>query len=116
MSVAIMISPGSTGIDEPPGIQALSLRPARMPPAISSSLANGVPSRTSKLPGCATSPQTEKIFVPPLLGRSRSRNASPPLRRIHGPAAKVSVLSVDVGLPYRALLAGHVGLQLGKPF
>ncbi len=32
MSVAIMTSPGSTGIDEPPGMQALSLRPSRMPP------------------------------------------------------------------------------------
>src|SRR6266568_1407840 len=43
MSVAIMISPGRTGIDEPPGMQALSLRPTRTPPAISSSFANGVP-------------------------------------------------------------------------
>ena len=47
MSVAIMTSPGSTGIDEPPGITAFSLRPPRMPPAISSSFANGVPSLTS---------------------------------------------------------------------
>ncbi len=47
MSVCIITSPGSTGIDEPPGMQALSLRPSRMPPAISSSVANGVPSRTS---------------------------------------------------------------------
>ena len=47
MSVFIMISAGSTGIDEPPGITAFSLRPPRMPPAISSSFANGVPSFTS---------------------------------------------------------------------
>ena len=47
MSVASMTSPGSTGIDEPPGITALSLRPPRTPPASSSSVANGVPSRIS---------------------------------------------------------------------
>ena len=47
MSVSIIMSPGSTGTDEPPGITAFSLRPPRMPPAISSSFANGVPSGTS---------------------------------------------------------------------
>jgi hypothetical protein len=47
MSVAIMTSAGSTGIDEPPGITAFSFLPSRMPPAISSSFANGVPSFTS---------------------------------------------------------------------
>ena len=70
-----------------------------MPPAISSSFANGVPSLTSKLPGRATSPDTEKILVPPLFGRPRLRNASPPFRMIHGTAAKVSVLLIVVGLP-----------------
>ena len=99
MSVAIITSPGSTGIDEPPGMHALSLRPPRMPPAISSSVANGVPSFTSKLPGRSTSPDTEKSLVPPLLGRPRSRNASPPLLMIHGTAANVSVLLIVVGLP-----------------
>jgi len=39
-----------------------------MPPASSSSLRNGVPSGISKLPGLATWPLTEKIFVPALLG------------------------------------------------
>jgi hypothetical protein len=43
MSVAIMMSAGSTGIDEPPGITIFSLRPPRTPPASSSSVANGVP-------------------------------------------------------------------------
>ena len=47
MFVASMTSPGRTGADEPPGMQALSLRPPRIPPAISSSVANGVPSFTS---------------------------------------------------------------------
>ncbi len=47
MSVAIITSAGRTGIEEPPGITAFSLWPLRMPPAISRSFANGVPSRTS---------------------------------------------------------------------
>ena len=47
MSVAIMMSAGNTGIDEPPGITAFNLTPSRMPPAISSNFANGVPSLIS---------------------------------------------------------------------
>ena len=47
MSVAIMISAGSTGMEEPPGMTALSFRPSRMPPASSSSFAKGVPSGIS---------------------------------------------------------------------
>ncbi len=47
MSVCIITAAGSTGIDEPPGIQALNFRPPRIPPAISSKVANGVPSFTS---------------------------------------------------------------------
>jgi len=51
------------------------------------------------LPGRATSPETEKILVPPLFGLPRLRNASPPLLMIQGTAAKVSVLLIVVGLP-----------------
>ena len=91
---------GSTGIDEPPGMQAFNFNPPRIPPAISSSCANGVPSLTSKLPGRATSPETENILVPPLFGRPSARKASAPLRMIHGTAANVSVLLMVVGLPY----------------
>jgi hypothetical protein len=47
MLVAIITSAVRTGIDDPPGMTALSLRPSFMPPAISSSFAKGVPSRTS---------------------------------------------------------------------
>ena len=43
----IITSPGRTGADDPPGITAFSARPPRMPPAISSSVENGVPSRIS---------------------------------------------------------------------
>src|SRR5689334_1901981 len=111
-----MMSAGGTGADEPPGMTALSLRPSRIPPAISSSAGNGVPSLISKLPGRATSPDTEKILVPPLFGRPRFRNHSPPLRMIHGTAANVSVLLIVVGLPYRPKLAGNGGLKRGWPF
>ena len=37
MVQSIMMEAGSTGADEPPGITALSVRPLRTPPAISSS-------------------------------------------------------------------------------
>src|ERR1700730_129567 len=116
MSVAMMMSAGSTGIDEPPGMHALSLRPPRIPPAISRSDANGKTSLTSQLLGRSTPPVTEKILVPPLLGRPRFRNASPPLRMIHGTAAKVSVLLIVVGFPYMPTLAGKGGLKRGMPF
>src|SRR6516162_4421968 len=99
MSVAIITSPGSTGIEEPPGLHALSGRPSRIPQAISRSFANRAPSFTEKLPGRATSPDTEKSLVPPLFGRPRLRNASPPFLMIHGTAANVSVLLIVVGLP-----------------
>ncbi len=47
MVQSIMMSAGSTGADDPPGITALSVRPLRTPPASSSSLENGVPMGTS---------------------------------------------------------------------
>ena len=43
MSSVIMISPGTTGTEEPPGMTAFSARPSRIPPASSSSSLNGVP-------------------------------------------------------------------------
>ena len=99
MSTSIMTSPGSGGTDEPPGITALSIRPSRMPPASSSRSRNGVPSGTSKLPGRATCPDTEKHFTPPLFGRPSSMNQSPPLRMMEGTDANVSVLLIVVGRP-----------------
>src|SRR6202171_2102875 len=115
MSSAIITSAGSTGIDEPPGITPFSFLPPRMPPAISSSFANGVPSFTSKLPGLPTLPDTEKILVPPLLGLPIDRNQSAPCVMIHGTAAKVSVLLIVVGLPYHPKLAGNGGLEGRSP-
>src|SRR6185437_7082941 len=112
----IMVSPGNTGIDEPPGITPFSLWPLRTPPAICSSSENGVPRRTSKLPGRLTWPVTEKIFGPPLLGLPRLRNQSAPLRNIAGAEAKVSVLLIVVGRPYQPQQAGNGGLKRGWPF
>jgi len=105
-----MIAPGSTGADEPPGMQALRLRPPRTPPHSSSSRANGVPSGNSCTPGRSTCPETEKILVPPLFGLPSSRYLSAPLRMIQGTAAKVSVLLIVVGFPYSPKLAGNGGL------
>ncbi len=112
----MMMSAGSTGMEEPPGITAFSVWPSRTPPAISSSSRNGVPIGTSKLPGLFTWPETEKIFTPPLFGLPSFMNQSPPLRMMAGTEARVSVLLMVVGLPYRPKLAGNGGLKRGWPF
>ena len=101
MLVFIMMSPGTTGTDEPPGITALMRRPPFMPPASSSRSAKGMPSGTSKLPGFATWPDTEKITVPPELAGPRPANQAAPLRMMVGTEAKLCVLLMVVGLPYR---------------
>src|SRR5260363_317286 len=87
-----------------------------MPPAHSSSVANGVPSGASQLPGSSTSPDTEKIFVPPLFGLPISRYFCGPIASKKGTAAKVSVLLMVVGLPNKPKLAGNGGLKRGSPF
>src|SRR5260363_117376 len=87
-----------------------------MPPAHSSSVANGVPSGASYLPGSSTSPDTEKIFVPPLFGLPISRYFCGPIASKKGTAAKVSVLLMVVGLPNKPKLAGNGGLKRGSPF
>ena len=110
-----MAAAGSTGTDDPPGITALSLRPPRMPPQISSSSRNGIPSGNSKFPGRATCPETEKIAVPPAFGTPSSANHFAPLRRIAGTDAKLRVLLIVVGLPYKPKFAGNGGLKRGLP-
>ena len=116
MSTSIIASPGSGGTDEPPGMTALSRRPPHTPPASPRRSRNGVPSGTSKFPGRLTCPDTEKHFTPPLFGRPRPMNQSPPLRMIDGTEAKVSVLLIVVGLPYTPYWAGNGGLNRGSPF
>src|SRR6266581_2871486 len=63
MSVRIMTSAGRTGIDEPPGITPLSLRPSRIPPAISSSFANGVPGHGEDLRAAVVRPPERKECI-----------------------------------------------------
>ena len=99
MLTSIMISPGSTGIDEPPGITAFRRRPSRTPPAIARSSRKGVPRGISKLPGLLTCPETENTLVPPEFSTPSSRNQSGPLRTIDGTEANVSVLLTVVGRP-----------------
>src|ERR1700709_1664301 len=115
MSVFNMMSPGTTGADDPPGITAFTDLP-RTPPANPSRVSNDVPSGTSKLPGRFTSPATEKIFVPPLFGLPISRYFCGPIANRNGTAANVSVLLIVVGLPYTPKLAGNGGLKRGWPF
>ena len=113
---SIMIVAGSTGTDEPPGITAFSLRPAAHAAGHLEQLGERRAQRNLVVAGPLDVADTEKILVPPLFGLPMSRNASPPLRMIHGTAAKVSVLLIVVGLPYRPKLAGNGGLKRGWPF
>ena len=99
MFVSSMISPGITGEDVPPGMTALHFLPPRMPPAISSRSAKGVPIGISNTPGLLTWPETDQIFTPPLFGTPRSANHCPPLRMIAGTDDSVSVLLTVVGRP-----------------
>src|ERR1700756_5972069 len=115
MLVFIMISPGTTGTETPPGITALSFAPPRMPPFSASRSANGVPSGNSRLRGRATCPEKEKISVPPELAGPRAANHAGPLRRMVGTEAKLSVLLMVVGAPYKPKFAGHGGLKRGLP-
>src|SRR5665213_3363172 len=95
----IMVSPGSTGTEEPPGITALILRPRHTPPAMAKRSLNGMPSGTSKLPPFSTCPDTENTTVPPELGGPRLANQAAPLRRMVGTDAKLCVLLIVVGAP-----------------
>ena len=74
----LVCAPGNPGIDGQAGMQAFNARPPRMPPAICSKVANGVPSFTSSLPGRTTATDPANIVVPPLVGWPSARNASPP--------------------------------------
>src|ERR1700694_5604200 len=94
-----MVSPGTTGTEDPPGITALRRRPFHTPPAIASRSAKGMPRGTSKLPGRSTCPETEKMLVPPELGGPSAANHCGPLRRIVGTEAMLWQLLIVVGAP-----------------
>ena len=109
----IAVSADNRGVEEPPGITALSVLPSLSPPANSNNLEKGVPIGTSKLEGFWTLPVTEKHFVPPEFSTPKSANHFPPLVRISGTLANVSVLLIVVGFPNSPTLAGKGGLNLG---
>src|ERR1700722_17473319 len=115
MLVAHMISAGSTGQAEPPGITALSLRPFQTPPARAIRSLKGMPSGNSKLPGFSTCPDTEKMMVPPEFTGPKPANHAAPLRRMVGTDAKLCVLLMVVGLPNKPKFAGNGGLNRGLP-
>ena len=74
-----------------------------------------MPIGSSKLPGLLTCPDTEKIIVPPEFFGPRPANHAGPLRRMVGTEAKLCVLLMVVGLPYRPKFAGNGGLKRGLP-
>ncbi len=113
---------GTKPPDGPDGMNASSGSPSRIPPAIAISSPMVRPTGTSKTPGFATSPQSEKNRIPRPRGhrsglssgfrRARyhgvsvmplSRYQAPPLSAIDGTQAKVSTLFSRVGLLYRPL-------------
>ena len=118
-----MISPGTTGTEEPPGITALSLRLRRAPRRHSASRsANGMPSGSSKLPGFSHVPRDRKDQRAAGVRRARGRRTTAgPLRRMVGTEAKLWVLLMVVGAPYtpnvgreRRLEARLAGLALER--
>src|ERR1700690_151369 len=106
MLISCIAAAGSTWTEDPPGITALSLRPFQMPPASANKSLNGTPNGSSKLPGLATWPETENIAVPPEFGGPKPANQIGPLRRIVGTEAKLCVLLILSGFPYRPDPAG----------
>ena len=100
---------------EPPGVQAFSLAPARIPPAMSSRVRKVVPSGTSYWPGRSTWPLIETIFGPGDFSVPIERNHSTPLRTIHGTVAIDSTLLTTVGDWYSPWVAGNGGRSRGWP-
>src|ERR1700761_3924797 len=115
MLVFHMISPGTTGQDDPPGITAFNLRPFQTPPTKAIKSLKGMPKGSSKLPGRSTCPETEKIRVPPEFCGPKPANQAAPLRMMVGTEAKLWVLLMVVGLPKSPKFAGNGGLKRGLP-
>jgi len=104
----------SGGIETPPGITALTLRPFHTPPQTSSIIwVNVMPIGSSNTPGLLTWPETQTIRVPPERPMPRSANHFEPLSMIAGTFISVSTLLTIVGLPNRPLIAGNGGLSRG---
>jgi hypothetical protein len=96
----MMISPGSTGAEEPPGITAFSLRPPRMPPAISSSFGERRAHRHLEVAGTIDVAGDREQLGAAVVGLAQIQEGfSPPMPMMKGTEAKVSVLLMVVGLP-----------------
>jgi hypothetical protein len=67
------------------------------------------------LPGLLTCPDTEKMTVPPEFAGPSDANHCGPFLRMVGTEAKLWVLLIVVGAPYRPELAGKGGLKRGLP-
>ena len=59
------------------------------------------------MPGLLTCPDTENNLVPPLFGLPSAAKTSAPLLIINGTDAKVSVLLIVVGLPYKPYIIAY---------
>src|SRR6476646_11246577 len=116
-----MLAPSSsaavnTGHDDPPGMNAFSFLPLRIPPPTSSIICfTGKPSFNSYTPGLLTWPVRQVILVPPDLGTPSAAKAAPPSRIIAGTAQKVSTLFNTVGHWNAPTTAGQGGRMRGMP-
>ena len=84
-------------MEEPPGVQNLSVCPSRMPPAWSNSSRRVMPRGASYWPGRATWPDSEYSVKPGDFSEPIERNHSGPWWRIDGTLAMDSTLLTTVG-------------------
>src|SRR5882672_2298333 len=111
-----IIDAGNIPHDEPPGNQALSLRPFQTPPANSSRISRAVrPNGTSYTPGLLTWPETPHKKLPVLLGVPSALNQSAPRSTMYGALNSDSTLLTVVGDFHRPEPAGNGGLGRGCP-
>src|SRR5215468_3933180 len=103
------------GVDDPPGVQNLSLWPARTPPASESSSRSVTPSGASYWPGVVTCPDSEKIPKPLDFSLPSAANESAPRAMMYGTLAIDSTLLTTVGDAYSPAIAGNGGFSLGWP-
>src|SRR5919206_4883763 len=104
--VASVRSPGSIGVDQPPGAKALMPR-SSTPPASSSRSDTGVASGTSKLPGLLTAPDTLHTRVPGERSVPHCRYHSAPLNTTCPAACSDCTLLTTVGDAYRPSVTGN---------
>src|SRR5699024_1745607 len=95
------------GVEDPPGVQNLSLCPSRIPPARSSSWRSVMPRGASYWPGLVTCP--DRLNRPWHLERSVpiESNQPSPSRTMPGTEAIDSTLFTTVGRAYRPATAGN---------